>query len=79
MAGCGYSNQTTEGYTAEIVDMMWGYQNGVGYNAMGMQENKRVAFNDIWGPMDSYFLQGREGANVAFSFTPPVQEQSIRF
>ena len=22
-------NQTTEGYTPEIVDMMWGYQNGV--------------------------------------------------
>ncbi len=72
-------NQTTEGYTPEIVDMMWGYQNGVGYNAMGMQENKRVAFNDIWGPMDSYFLQGTEAANAAFSFTPPVQEQSSTF
>jgi hypothetical protein len=61
-------NQTTSGYSPELIDFMWGRNDGEAYQAMTMHQTKRRDFMYIWGAMDEYCYQGVGDANATLEF-----------
>ena len=65
-------DEPLQGWSPEMIDMVWSYENGQGRHCMTMHQMKRRPFHYIWSAgSDVYGYQGLDGAKAFVNFTVP--------